>query len=204
MIRQLTAALEERGGRIELEHRVASVIVDGECVVGVGAETPSGERKIHAGRAVVFGSGGFAHNAELMRAYLHGPVVGGCAAITNEGDFVPIAQALGAEMRNMSEAWNVPIQLERALARDPTLKGTFNIVGDSMLCVNRYGRRAMNEKSVYNEATVAMLAFDGIRCEYPNMLMFAIFDRANYSRTRSATARSMAAPCPLSAPMTTM
>ena len=42
----------------------------------------------------------------------------------------------------------------------------------------------MNEKSTYNEATGPMLQFDGVRCEYPNMLMFAIFDQANYDAFR--------------------
>jgi hypothetical protein len=99
---------------------------------------------------------------------------------------VPIAGALGAELASMTEAWNVAIGLERALAGDPALTSTFNIVGDSMLCVNRYGRRAMNEKAVYNEATGPMLRYDGVRCEYPNMLMFAVWDQANYDAFRGS------------------
>jgi succinate dehydrogenase/fumarate reductase flavoprotein subunit len=186
LIRQLAEALEQRGGRIQLEHRVVSVVMDGERVVGVVAETPWGQSVSRAAKAVIFGSGGFTHSVELRRSFLRGPVFGGCAAITNEGDFVPIAQAVGADMRNMTESWNTPIQLERALAGDPTLTGTFSVVGNSVLCVNRYGRRAMNEKSVYNEATGPMLEFDGTRCEYPNMLMFAIFDQANYDSFRGS------------------
>ena len=89
---------------------------------------PPGATIIHASHAVIFGSGGFTHNADLRRSYLHGPVFGGCAAIANEGDFVPIAQAVGADMCNMAESWNVLIQLERALAGDPTLQGTFSLV----------------------------------------------------------------------------
>jgi hypothetical protein len=184
LIRQLTEALERRGGRIALEHRVESIVTENGGVVGVVAQTTHGPRAIRASRAVVFGSGGFTHNAELRRSFLRGPVFGGCAAPTNEGDFVPIAQAVGADMRNMTEAWSSPIQLERALAGDPTLTGTFCVVGDSVLCVNRHGRRVMNEKSIYNEATSPMLEFDGARCEYPNMLMFAIFDQANYDTFR--------------------
>jgi 3-oxosteroid 1-dehydrogenase len=186
MIRQLTAALERRGGRIACEHRVTSAIVDGERVVGLVTATPEGERRLRATRAVILATGGFTHSVALRRAHLRGPVFGGCAASTNEGDIVPIVQALGAEMRNMGEAWNVPVQLERAVAGDPELKSTFNIVGDSMLCVNRHGRRTMNEKAVYNEATGPMLRYDGIRCEYPDMLMFAVFDQANYDAFRGS------------------
>jgi hypothetical protein len=177
MIRQLTAALEERGGRIAVEHRIVSAVLEDDRVVGVVAATPAGDRWIHATRGVVLATGGFTHDPELRRTHLHGPVFGGCAAIENEGDSVPIAQALGAQMRNMGESWNVPILLERALARDPALRGTFNIVGDSMLCVNRHGRRTMNEKTVYNEATLPMRTFDAAACEYPDMLMFAVWDQ---------------------------
>lgn len=196
LIRQLTEALERRGGRIALEHRVESVVMDGGRVVGVAAQTPEGPRALRASRAVVFGSGGFTHDADLRRSFLRGPVFGGCAAVTNEGDFVAIAQAAGADMRNMGEAWSSPIQLERALAGDPTLTGTFCVVGDSVLCVNRHGRRAMNEKSIYNEATGPMLEFDGARCEYPNMLMFAIFDQANYDTFRGTPFDGGAMPAP--------
>jgi succinate dehydrogenase/fumarate reductase flavoprotein subunit len=186
MLRQLTEALTARGGRIVCDHRLVSAVLDGERVAGVVAETPDGDRWIHAAQAVILATGGFTHDPELRRSYLAGPVYGGCAASTNEGDAVAIAQSLGAEMRNMGESWNVPIVFERALARDPTLTGTFNIVGDSMLCVNRHGRRAMNEKSVYNEATLPMRTFDRIGCEYPNMLMFAVWDQANYDAFRGS------------------
>ena len=184
LIRQLSEALKQRGGRIQLRHQVVSIVKDGERVVGVMVETPRGRRTIRAAQAVIFGSGGFTHNVAMRRSFIRGPVFGGCAASSNEGDFVPIAQAIGADMRNMTESWNTPIQLERALTGDPTLTGTFSVVGNSVLSVNRYGRRVMNEKTVYNEATAPMLEFDGIRCEYPNMAMFAIFDRANYDTFR--------------------
>ncbi|HVW18585.1 MAG TPA: FAD-dependent oxidoreductase, partial [Solirubrobacteraceae bacterium] len=186
MIRQLSEALFRRGGSIRVEHRAVGAVVDGDRVVGVVARTPAGAAAFHAARGVVFGSGGFTHDPELRRAYLQGPVFGGCAAITNEGDFVPIAQELGAEMRNMTEAWCVPVILERALARDPDLHGTFNIVGDSMLCVNRHGRRVMNEKLLYNETGGPMRAFDAAHSEYPNMLLFAIFDQACLERFRGS------------------
>ena len=178
MIRQLSAAIEARGGQIVVDHRIVSAVVDGGRVVGVVAATPGGERWIHAAQAVILATGGFTHNPALRRAHLSGPVYGGCAAVTNEGDIVPIVEALGAELFNMDEAWNVPIVLERALAHDPTLKGAFNIVGDRILCVNRAGVRAMNEKAVYNEATAPMRTPDG-GSDYPNMLMFAVWDQGN-------------------------
>src|SRR5690606_400582 len=134
---------------------------------------------------VILATGGFTHNPQLRELYLSGPVYGGCAAVTNEGDIVPIVHALGAELFNMDESWNVPIVLERALAGDPTLKGAFNIVGDRILCVIRHGVRAMNEKAVYNEATDPMRTPDGDG-SYPNHLMFAIWDQGNHDDFRGS------------------
>ena len=70
---------------------------------------------VRARKAVIFGSGGFTQNPELRRRFLPGPVFGGCAVPTNEGDFVGIASALGAELRNMQNAWWAQILLDQAL-----------------------------------------------------------------------------------------
>jgi len=186
MIRQLSDALERRGGSILVDRRLISVVVEGGRVVGVLVSTPDGERWIQAARAVVLATGGFTHNPELRRTYLGEHVFGGCAAVTNEGDAIAIVRALGAELVNMGSAWNVPIVLERALSGDPAFKSSFNIVGDRVLCVNRFGDRSMNEKTVYNEATAPMVAFDAERGEYPNAVMIAIWDQGNYDDFRGS------------------
>lgn len=186
MITQLSDALARRGGSIAVDHRIVSAVVDGERVVGVVVDTPDGERWIHASHAVVLATGGFTHHPELRRTHLGGHVYGGCAAVTNEGDAIAIVTALGAELHNMGWAWNVPIVLERALSGDPAFKSTFNIVGDRVLCVNRFGDRSMNEKAVYNEATAPMVAFDDERDEYPNAVMIAIWDQGNYDDFRGS------------------
>ena len=186
MIRQLSEALEQRAGAIHVDHRLISAVVDGERIVGVLVDNPGGERWIHAARAVVLATGGFTHNPALRRTHLGEHVYGGCAAITNEGDAIAIVNALGAELVNMGSAWNVPIVLERALSGDPGFKSTFNIVGDRVLCVNRFGDRSMNEKTVYNEATAPMVHFDAELAEYPNAVMIAVWDQANYDEFRGS------------------
>ena len=78
-----------------------------------------GKKRFLARKAVVFCTGGFTHNVELRKNYLSAPVYGGCAALSNEGDFVYIASAVGAQLRNMNYAWMCPIVFEKAMARDP-------------------------------------------------------------------------------------
>jgi succinate dehydrogenase/fumarate reductase flavoprotein subunit len=176
LIDHLALMIEERDGAIRTSHRVRSVVMDDDRVIGVVAQTPQSLVRMRARGGVVFATGGFAHNAELRRAYLKGPVLDGCSALTNEGDFVAIAQNAGAALRNMTESWWAPVVLERVLRRDPTFQSTFGLSGDSMLCVNRHGRRAMNEKVNHHDAVAPMLVWDGTACEYPNQLLFVIWD----------------------------
>jgi succinate dehydrogenase/fumarate reductase flavoprotein subunit len=183
LMRQLKHALDQRGGRLLAEHRVVGAVIDDSgAVVGMVADTPAGRAAFRAERALVFASGGFTWNAELREAYLPGPVYGGCAVVTNEGDFVPIAQTLGAAMRNMNQFWGAPIIIDHAVKREPTALGTHTTVGDSMIHVNRYGVRALNEKALYNEKQRAMFQWDAQRLEYPNLLMFVIWDQRTMDR----------------------
>ena len=178
MIRQLTEALEQRGVSLRVEHRVLSAVVDeDDRVIGLVAQTPGGTVRIGAGRGVIFASGGFAHNRELRESLLYGPVFGGTGVLGNEGDFVPIAQTLGAAMRNMSQFWGVQIIIDRVAANDPDALGTWWVVGDSLLFVNRYGVRVMNEKESYNERIRQQFEWNGGRSEYPNLLTFAVWDQ---------------------------
>ena len=80
---------------------------------------------------------------------------------SNEGDFVYIAGAVGAQLRNMNYAWMCPIVFEKAMARDPELIGTFSPSGDSMVYVNKEGRRVANEKLAYNEMAQVFFQWDG-------------------------------------------
>ena len=74
-------------------------------------------------------------------------MLGGCAAVTNEGDFVNIGSSVGAQLRNMNYAWMCPIVLEKALNHDPSLIGTFSPSGDSMIYVDKHGQSRHQRKA---------------------------------------------------------
>lgn len=178
-IRTLTAAARRDGVEIRTGHRVVQVINNdkGEAI-GVEVETEDGARqRVRARKAVIFASGGFTHDPELRRNFLNAPVYGGCAALTNEGDFIRIASKLGVQLRNMNYAWSCPILLEKALAKDGSMSGIFTMTGDSMLMVNKYGKRVVNEKTVYNELVPTFFQWDGHKVEYPNLVMLSIWDK---------------------------
>jgi predicted oxidoreductase len=186
-VRTLSEAARHAGVTIRTSHRVQRVITnDSGAVVGVEADNDSGKTvRFKARKAVVFATGGFTHDAELRKNFLSQPVIGGCAAVTNEGDFVHIGNALGANFRNMNYAWMCPIVLEKALNKDPTLIGTFSPSGDSMIYVDRNGRRVTNEKLAYNESAQAFFKWDPTTSDYPNRVLIAVWDQRSQDHSAS-------------------
>ena len=185
-IRTLSAAAERDGVEVRTGHRVQRVITSGTAVVGVEATTADGNTARFAARkAVIFATGGFTHDSEMRQNFLHAPVYGGCAALSNEGDFVRIAAPLGAELRNMQYAWMCPIPLEKAVRRDPELSGMFSVAGDSMIFVNKHGRRVVNEKLPYNELAQVFFTWDGDTAEYPNLVLVQIWDQRSQDHSAS-------------------
>jgi hypothetical protein len=175
---QLVAACEQHGIPVMTNRRVDGVVVDDDgAVVGVRVADNGAETYIGARQAVVFATGGFTHNEELRKNFLGAAIVSGCAARTNEGDFVHIATALGLPLRNMNFAWMCPIPFEVALQKSPYMSGMFSVAGDSMIWVDKYGKRVVNEKTVYNELATSFLQYDPRNLEYPRFLMFQVWDQ---------------------------
>lgn len=185
-IRTMTAAAERDGVNIRTKHRVQRVVMIDGRVAGVEATTPDGAtHRIGARKAVIFASGGFTHNKELRRNFLNVPIYGGCAAATNEGDFLYIASNVGAQLRNMNYAWMAPIPLEKAVAERPDMSGMFSVAGDSTLFVNKYGRRTVNEKLHYNELAQTFFEWDPMKAEYPNLVMIQVWDQRSQENSAS-------------------
>jgi succinate dehydrogenase/fumarate reductase flavoprotein subunit len=166
--------LRRRGVDVRFGQRVVGVVTDEGGVCGVRVLTPSGYRHLRGRGGVVFASGGFTHSAGLRRAHLHASIFGGAAVHTNTGDFVRIAVELGVPLHGMSDPWMAPIPVE--LLDDGDVCPVFVTPGDSMIFLNRYGRRVLNEKGVYNEVARVFGTWDPQRMEYPNLLMFMVFD----------------------------
>jgi len=178
MVRQLRAGLEGRKVPILMGHRAVRAVVNPRReLVGLEVQNLRGATvRLRARRGVVFASGGFTHDADLVRSFQPGPVFGGCAVPTNEGDFVRIAESLGAKLGNMASAWRAQIVLEQALQFSSTPDDVFMPPGDSMILVNRFGRRVVDEKSNYNERTRIHYVWDPVRHEWANLLLFMIYD----------------------------
>jgi hypothetical protein len=93
-------------------------------------------------------------------------------------------------MGDLSTAWRSQIVLDEALQARTLATGVFFPPGDSMLQVNRHGVRVVNEKRNYNDRTEAHGYYDPSQAEFPNLLLFMIYDQ------RSAEAFAGAYPFP--------
>jgi succinate dehydrogenase/fumarate reductase flavoprotein subunit len=178
LVSQLKAWADGHNIPLLLNHRVKRIIKNNKGeVVGVEAITSENVAvTFRAKKAVVFCSGGFTHNPELMLHFQRGPHFGGCAAPTNTGDFVLMGNAIGAQLGNMAGAFRAEIVLEQALSDPDWGHNVFYILGDSVLEVNRYGLRIMDEKRNYTDRTMMHFVWDPQRAEWTSMLVFLIYD----------------------------
>ncbi|NTU89105.1 MAG: FAD-dependent oxidoreductase [Actinobacteria bacterium] len=183
LVRQLKLWATTNGITMLTDHRVTD-IVENDLKQVVGLKVLVNGDKVeyfHSRKAVVFGSGGFTHNPELMLHFQRGPHFGGCAAPTNTGDFIRMAGLIGAKLGNMANAFRAEIVVEQALANPEGVHNVFYIPGDSVIEVNRYGHRIMDEKRNYSDRTMTHFVWDPQRAEWTNMLVFMIFDRRTAS-----------------------
>jgi len=179
LVDQLLGAAQRLGAEVLLERRVVHVVRDDDLAV-VGVEVQVGRRTelIGARQGVVFCSGGFLHNRRLTLEYLRGPVLGGAAAEGSTGDFVDIGIEVGAQLGNMTHAWWDQVVAELAVRVPQTIRDVYEPFGDSMVIVDRAGRRVVNEKIPYNERAQVHFVWDPVRRTYPNLLLFMVWDDA--------------------------
>lgn len=179
LVRQIASAVAARAIPVRTSHRVTAVLMNGNReVVGVEAERADGSHvRLRGRRAVLFATGGYTHNRDLVDAFQPGPIYGGCAVPTNEGDFVYIATALGARLGHMQSAWYAQTVLEQALRTPAVPDVVFMPPGDSMLLVNRFGKRVVNEKANHNERPQVHFHWDPTTRSWVNQLLFMVYDQ---------------------------
>ena len=175
---QLGAAIERAGIPALLGHRAVKLIQDDSgAVIGVQAENNGELVNIKAAKAVIFATGGYVHNREKTDNLQPMRLYGSCAMPAAEGDFIDIAAAAGAKLGNIGGAWRTQVLLEDALNSKYLATGVFFPGGDSTLQVNKYGVRAVNENRNYNDRTEVHGLYDSSRADFPNQLMFMIYDQ---------------------------
>ncbi|MCC5885088.1 MAG: FAD-dependent oxidoreductase [Gammaproteobacteria bacterium] len=177
MISQLEGFLEARDVPILTEHAVKRMIMRDGAVVGVEVEHDGSVLNFRAKQAVIFGTGGYANNADMVLEHQQPFHYGTCASVLATGDLLPMAQAAGVSLGNMGSGWRTPVVFEEAVRNRAVATGAFMQPGDSMFEVNKYGKRIVNERRNYNDRTRVHQTFDPNLGEYPNLLTFYIYDQ---------------------------
>ncbi len=175
LIRQLTAYAAEHDTPIRLGHRVVELLMDDGHVIGVVVDDGQACREIRARGGVVFGTGGFTHDAELRERFLRGPILGGSGTASNVGDLVRMGTRAGAVFGGMHNGWWNQQVLEAADDYANSVLDVWAIPGDSMVLVNRFGVRGVGEKREYQSRGRVHHIYTGD--EYPNRVMFMVYDQ---------------------------
>ena len=177
LINQMEKWAKEHDIEIITGCEVTSIIKGTDkTVYGVVGMTEGKEKRFFARQGVIFGSGGYSRNEKFMQQFQPGPNYGGCAVPTNTGDFIRMAGNIGASIGNTHNAFRADSMIEAFLENPNASSNIFYIVGDSVMIVNKYGKRIVDEKRNYNDRARVHFEWNPERAEWTNMLTFMIFD----------------------------
>lgn len=183
LMSQLQQQVKRRDIPILLQTPAERLILNDEgAVVGVQASSDEQTLNIKANQGAIFATGGFTQNDAMRANYLYGPVIGGCEVPGNVGDFLRMGIEAGAQLANVQHAYWAQVLLDQVLRFPSPPTDLFIVPGDSMIHVNKYGKRVYNEKQPYHNRTPVQFTWDEVEGEYPNQLMFMIWDQRTHEQ----------------------
>jgi 3-oxosteroid 1-dehydrogenase len=172
---QLLQGALRKGVQVFTGRRATEIRRDGDEVTGIQVEGPNGPEEIHARKAVIFATGGFSHNRELVERHVPGYLPGTAAGTFSNGDFIELTADLDVELDHLDHVWlaELPVEFTLEVPEAPTL--LFFTYGDSLIYVNPAGRRVVNEKLPYDRRARAHFDKDEDGSE-PNRILFMVYD----------------------------
>ena len=179
LVGRLRRALLDRKVPLWLATGAEELIVEGGRVVGA-VVTQAGERKrIRAKSGVLLAAGGFARNQAMREEYMREPANETWSAgnVHNQGDGIRMAQAVGASVALMDDAWWTPVTMM------PDQFAWLLVVEKSMpggIMVNAAGKRFTNEAAPYVDVVNGM--YDANNAAAPSIPSWLVFD-ARYRRS---------------------
>ncbi|GAA1268875.1 FAD-dependent oxidoreductase [Pseudonocardia aurantiaca] len=179
----LLAGLLRLGVEPVVSARATELVLDGDSVTGVRGVHAGEPFTVTARAGVVIATGGFDWDADLVRAYLRGPLQNSVAVRENVGDGLRMAQSVGADLGTMQEAYWTPLIRRPGDVRrgDGVFPRSATVVAErsrpGSILVNRAGRRFCNEATNYNAIAGAFHVLDPATLGYPNIPAFLLFDQ---------------------------
>ena len=199
LVGELLEACLANGVELRTETPARALLRHAGRVSGVRAERRDDSSvTFSAAWGVMLASGGFEWNRALVSRFMAVPLVAPSSSPSNQGDGLLMAMDVGAALGNMTEAWWAPaIHVPGEAYEDGPLN---RHVSDprskpGSIVVNRRGQRFANEALNYNDFPRAMMTFDPVTWDFPNLPAFMIFDEA-FRRTYRVLALDSALPPP--------
>jgi len=182
LVGRLRHSLLDRDVPVLLEHGVTSLVEEAGRVTGVVITAPEGEPlRVAARKGVVLAAGGFARDPDLRAAHLPSPTDADWSAASpgNRGDAIGMAQALGAAVELMDDAWWTPVTEVPGKPYCWILVVEKSMPGSLM--VDGAGRRFVNESAPYVDIVKGMYAtHDAPAPAVPTWLVFDATYRHRY------------------------
>lgn len=186
--------LSDENCELLLETPALSLVTDETGrVAGVIANDGKSDIRIKANKAVVLGTGGFEHNADMRRQYLSMPIMAACSCEGNTGDGQKMGMKVGADVAYMDRCWGLPHvyigdkePLDMLANNEilPSISGTGDVFQDpgmyrglpGSVIVNSLGHRIGNEGASYDTFNRSFGVFNSDLNTMPNLKSFLIFD----------------------------
>lgn len=140
LVEKLTQKATDSGVKIVYNAKVDEILMDGDKVAGITAETKEGKLTVKA-KAVIVASGGFGSNNELVSKYrpeLKGYVTTNAPEIT--GDAIAFLEKINADFVDMDA-----IQIHPTVAQKDGSLVSESLRGDGAILLNKEGQRFTDE-----------------------------------------------------------
>ncbi len=162
------------------------------AVIGVVANDGKNDIRIKANKAVILGTGGFEHDADMRKKYLPAPLVALCSNSGNTGDGQKMGMKIGADVANMDRVWGLPHEylgetdpwelienneVVNSLTGSEASQDSGQVRGlPGSVIVNAKGRRIGNESSSYSTFNCSFGNFDSGENTQPSLVSYLVFD----------------------------
>lgn len=177
LVGRLLKGCLDRGVVPQTGCRGTRLLTEAGRVTGVVIEGQDGTFEARASGGVVLASGGFEHDAKLVRTFLRGPLERAVSVPTNTGDALRMSMRIGADLADMREAWWVAtIDVDvPGWGRVPWQVNSERTRPHSIM-VNDDGVRFTNEAANYNALGNAFHVVEVHRFAYVNHPAWLLLD----------------------------
>ncbi len=156
LVEKFVDKVEELNIDVRYNTTATEILMDGNKVVGLKANSLDTEYTINA-KAVIIAAGGFGANEDLYASYredLKGFVTTNHSGAT--GDGIVMAEAVGAGLKDVEQ-----IQIHPTVHQASSIMITEGVRGDGAILVNQEGKRFVNEMGTRDVVSAAEISQEG-------------------------------------------